>query len=81
MYHTYVGIGREPTKYHKASGNCRHSPLPHHGTRTAIRLSKPACEQTSAIHFCFAAMVTIFVVLAIAGWPNEGDLTCVLTLL
>jgi hypothetical protein len=57
---------------------CRHSPLSHHGTRTAIRLSEPAREHTSAIQIFFAAIVTIAVVLAIPGWPNDRNLTSVL---
>jgi hypothetical protein len=52
---------------------CRHSPLLHHGTQTAIQLSKATHEHISAIYFFLAAIVTIAVVLAIAEWPNDGN--------
>jgi hypothetical protein len=56
-----------------------YSPLLHHGTRTTIRLSEAARGHISAIQkIYFAAIVTIAVVLAIAGWPNNGNLTSVL---
>jgi hypothetical protein len=50
---------------------------PQHGTWTAIRLSKAAHEHISAIHF-FTTIVTIAIILAIDGWPNNQDLTSVL---
>jgi hypothetical protein len=35
-------------------------------------------EQTSAIQILFATIVTIAIILAIAGWSNDRDLTSVI---
>jgi hypothetical protein len=46
---------------------------PHYGS------VRPAREHISAFQkIYFAAIVTIAIVLAIAGWPNNGNLTSVL---
>jgi hypothetical protein len=55
-----------------------HSPLLHHGAQTAIGLSVLAREHFSALRKVFFAIVAIIIVLAIAGWPHDKAVTCIL---